>query len=1417
MSTTIESLELEIKSNSTNAVNGIEALAQSLGQLKNATKGGLGLKSIANNIDAVGKSVNNINPSGANALKGLADAIKTLSGVKVSPTIGSNITAISTALNGLKIEGAGNALKIQELVSALEPLSQLPKSNLSSVITPLEKIPKVMKELNQVDMGGFAAKILEVTNAVKPLATEMEKVSNGFAKFPTQINKVTSSMNSLSSANNKGAASFLMLAGKITIVFQSIKKAVSSIGKFIKKSSDYIENVNLFSVSMGQYANEARAYAETVGEVMGIDPGEWMRNQGVFQTLATGFGVAGDKAAVMSKNLTQLGYDISSFYNLDVGDAMEKLQSGLAGELEPLRRIGYDLSQAKLEATAAELGIDKAVSSMTQAEKAMLRYHAIMTQVTTVHGDMARTLDAPANQTRILKAQLEQLARAIGNIFIPLLNKVIPYLIAATKVLTEMVSSVASLVGFEMPEVDYSGVDTVVTGGEDASDALDDASESAKKLKSYMMGFDELNVISPNDDSSSSGLGDISQFDFELPEYDFLSEAVDTKVSKIVEKMKEWLGVTGEITSWSDLLHTRLGKIATAVGVVAGAFKLWKISNKFIKGFKTISSLFGKKGIGKLGGSSGISSPKTILKAMANIGIIVGGVITLVATVGLLTKIPGFNETIHEGLSAVGTVFKELLPVVPHIAAISAGVVLLGKVDIKTVAKGFVNMAIIIDGVPAVITAIGALMSIPYFSDFLQTGIKSVVDAFNGLYDIAVPIGVLAAYITALGFVGASTVLSGLAGFALVIGGTEALIVAIGALMSIPYFSEFLATGITSLKTAFKALEEIAIPIGALSVLLIALGIASPTVILLGLAGFALVIAGLEAVLVALGALSQIPGFDWIVGEGAEALANLGNALGKFAGSIVGGFAEGVSDSFPKIGENIGAFMKNATPFFEGLENVNASSMSAVKDLALMVLTLTATDVLDGLTSWFTGGNSLGKFAEDLKEFAPDLVEYSNAVADVDVDAVKNSGIAADVIMAFADDVPNEGGVLGWIMGENNIDDFGAKLPAFGLYMTLYSKAVKGLDVDAVKNSGTAADVIIAFAKEIPNEGGVLGWIMGENNIDDFGKKLPAFGRYLVEYSEAVTGLKGDVVVKSTDAADAIIAIAKNIPNSDGVVAWFTGDNDIEDFGKKLPGFGANLKKYSDNVSGIKTDLVDKSTTAIGAVVAICGKIPKEGGIKAWFTGDNAIDDFGAKLAAFGYKFSEYYCYIMNISTSQVNGITDCIGEIIDFAIRIKNNVDIGKVNSFTDAMKNLGKAIKDLPTSKTIVVTVTQVAYEYVPGQGLVASKGTTGNLQLFAEGGFPASGQAFIARENGIPEMVGTIGRRTAVANNEQIVEAVSVGVAEANGEQNMLLREQNTLLRALLEKESGVYLDGRSLSNSVDKYKHERGRVLVTGGAL
>lgn len=1112
----------------------------------------------------------------------------------------------------------------------------------------------------------------------------------GLSPVAKDIGKITNATNQMGSSNTKASKSFTDLYHKLRTYAKGFKIVGEAIFSAIKKSNDYTENMNLFSVSMGEYAGEAMRYAETVSDTMGIDTSEWIRAQGVFMTMATGFGVASDRAAIMSKNLTQLGYDLSSFYNIDTETAMLKLKSGLAGELEPLRAIGYDLSQAKLEATALELGIDKAVSSMTQAEKAQLRYYAIMTQVTSAHGDMARTLDDPANQIRVLKAEFNMAAREIGNVFIPALNAILPYAIAGVKVIRTLASTIASLVGYEMPEVDYSGVSAIGNTATETSDAMENAKESAKKLKSYMLGFDELNVINPNE--GTSGAEDVlGGFGFELPEYDFLEGLAESKVATIVEDMKEWLGITEDIDSWADLFETKLGKILIAVGLVGAGFALWKISSAFVTAFSTISSLFGVKGIGnigKSGGASGITSPKTILKGLANVALIIGGVVVLVTALGLLTKIPGLNETINDGLSALKDVFVGLLPVLIPIGLVSAGMVTVGNVKVSQVSKGLANTAIIIGGTTALITAIGALVSIPYFSDFLSTGITSMIDMFNGLYDIAIPIGLLSGAILALGFATPTTVASGLAGFAIIIGGTTALVTAIGALMTIPYFNDFLSTGISSLQDTFNGLYDIALPIGVLSGLLIALGIATPATILSGLAGFALVVGGFELLLVALGALKQIPGFTWIVDEGAEVLAQLGNTLGKFAGSIVGGFSEGISASFPQIGKDLADFMKNAKPFFEGLENVNSESVKAVGDLATMVLTLTATDILDGLTEWFTGGNSLVKFGEDLNAFAPNFVAYANAVKDIDGSAVEASSIAALSICEFANNIPNEGGKL----------------------------------------------------------------------------------------------------------------------------AWFAGDNNIDVFGKKLPAFGKSFKEYSDSIKGLDTSVVDNTTAAAKSLVALCKEIPNSGGVASWFTGDNDIADFGEKLAKFGKKFKEYYDTIKGISISTINNVTNCIGNIVDFAIRIKNGVSIGMVEDFTDAIVDMGKAIKNLPSSKTITITVEQIN----KSTEIDSIWDAIGNLPLFTDGGFPEQGQMFIAREAGT-EMVGNIGRRTAVANNDQIVSGIAGGVAEANEEQNALLREQNSLLRAILEKDSGVYLDGKNLTNSVEKYQRERGRVLITGGVL
>lgn len=396
--------------------------------------------------------------------------------------------------------------------------------------------------------------------------------------------------------------------------FALLKRVGRGIGSFIEKSNEYIEDLNLFTVALGESAQAAQDYANTVGEALGIDPAQWMRGQGVFMTLATGFGVASDRATIMSKNLTQLAYDLSSFYNLPIDQAFKKLESGFAGEIEPVRRLGYDLSRTTLQATAASLGITKLFADMTQAEKSQLRYYALMTQVTQVQGDMARTLIAPANQLRVLKAQLEMAGRSIGNIFIPALNAILPYAIAAAKFVRMIADEIARFFGFELPEIDYSnvnsGIPSITEEAEDMGDAFGGAYDKAKKLKNLLASFDELNIIASESGGGTgggagagvgSGLGGWK--DFELPEYDFLSDAVGMKVDAILEKWRKGLEKLKPILKWIKNNFDKILDVITAIGV---GILAWKISSKTLSFLEKLGMLKGLN-LGKIAAGIGLS------------------------------------------------------------------------------------------------------------------------------------------------------------------------------------------------------------------------------------------------------------------------------------------------------------------------------------------------------------------------------------------------------------------------------------------------------------------------------------------------------------------------------------------------------------------------------------------------------------------------------------------------------------------------------------------------------------------------------------------------------------------------------------------------------------------------------------------
>lgn len=568
----IQGLEFQIVNDSTQAVTGLQNLINTLNRLKTATNGGAtGLSKTAQGIRELSNSLKGLNSGDASQkITRLTNALTALSqvgNVKISSSIANQLTAINTALAGLKWTDGD---KLTSLANGLRPLSELGKANMTTFINQLSKLPKVIEDLEAADIDKFTQQMTALAAAMKPFADEMQKVSNGFSAFPSKIQKLITSTEKYNASARKATST----TGKFTSGLKALNVAAVAItfrkiGHFIAQavteSNKYQEDLNLFTVALGQYADEAKEYAEYVSDIMGIDPAQWLRNQGIFNTLLTGFGDTAERAQLMSQNLTQLGYDLSSYANIPIEETMLKLQSGISGELEPLRRLGYDLSQAKLQQTALNLGIKESVANMTQAEKAELRYYAIMTQVTTAQGDMARTLEAPANQLRILQAQLTQAARAIGNIFIPALNAILPYAIAVVQVIREIANVLANLAGFKLTDVDYSGVNSAAVGAGSLADNLDDAAGAAKKLKQYTAGFDELNVFAPNTGSGSgAGAGGAGGFDFDLPTYDFLGDAVQTRIGEIKKMIEDTLA---EITTIVSGFMLAVGAILVVTGV----------------------------------------------------------------------------------------------------------------------------------------------------------------------------------------------------------------------------------------------------------------------------------------------------------------------------------------------------------------------------------------------------------------------------------------------------------------------------------------------------------------------------------------------------------------------------------------------------------------------------------------------------------------------------------------------------------------------------------------------------------------------------------------------------------------------------------------------------------------------------------
>ena len=575
----ITSLSVEISAESQGAELNIDKLAAAISNLR--TKGSV--TKVVNSLDRLAGSIATLKQSSAGMsgldkissfLNGLSN-VNTTASAKSINTVVNAIKKIPAAVSGLNgVDFYSMSGSITQLTNALAPLSILDASNLKalgSAFNAIAKVPDLTDKLKATDLDSFASSCQKISTALTPLASQLDKVGNAFAKLPPQLSKVVTQANRVTAANEKQRKSYLSLSNQMNGFMRNMAKLVSLkaiaeyLGNAVAKFNDFYEATDLFHNAMGNLSGEADTLISKMQGLLDVDPTKAMTYMATIQSLGTSFGLAGDKAYVLSKNLTQLAYDEGSYWNKDVAETFTAMSSAISGEIEPIRRLGVDLSQARLQQELLALGFNKQVSSLSQADKAVLRYIAIMKQTANVQGNLAQTIQSPANQIKILKAQLDMLAKSVGSLLYPALKSILPPLIAAVQLIREFVEWVAKLMGVKVVFTDFTkSADSVGGIGDAMDDTADSTKKAAKALKDYTMGFDELNIIDPTQGSSGSGSGASAGNilgDVDLSGYDMFKNYVGTSIDEMKEKIKGLLPL---------------------IESIAAAFALWELG-KFIK------------------------------------------------------------------------------------------------------------------------------------------------------------------------------------------------------------------------------------------------------------------------------------------------------------------------------------------------------------------------------------------------------------------------------------------------------------------------------------------------------------------------------------------------------------------------------------------------------------------------------------------------------------------------------------------------------------------------------------------------------------------------------------------------------------------------------------------------------------------
>ena len=1369
----IQGLEFQIQENSAGAVTGLNNLKKALSGLKTVSVGS------ANNLSKTATGIREL----TNALKGLntGDASQKINRLATALAALGNLSSFRSTTNSIvKLNSALTQLKwtdgdkLASLANGLRPLSELDKAHLTSFINQLGKLPGVINELEKADIDKFTRQMKDLSAAMKPFADEMQKVSNGFSAFPSKIQRIIASTNRYNGTVNKAASGTRAwseaLAGiKLSTVIYASNRIGAVIAEYMYEASEWEGIMYRFGRAFGEEAEENYKWILKLNSELQINVQKFMQYASIYGTMLKGFGVAQKDAAAMAMNYTELTYDIWAGYN-DIyktfEDAAIAVRSAIAGEVEPIRRAGFTIVDSQLKITAANYGIAYSTQSASEELKSYLRYLTLIDQARAqdLIGTYAREMTTSEGLMRTLRQQLASLSQAFGSFLLPALVKVLPYVQAFVELIGEAIVALARLFNVELQPVNFNGVSAGASAAEDMAENMGDAAGAAKKLKQYTAGFDELNVFDPNQGSGAGGAGAggagglEGMFDIGKLWDESIFDNINSQVDELKEKLKDML--------------------ATVTSIAAGILA-WKVAKDFLKALKMINDLRSKNFDFKLDFQFlGLSM--------------------------FLADLKEFERYLRDFLDN-GPTFQNVAGMISSFAGmLGDAFMLLGRLDIAGALK-------IIQGLGEIVIGI---------KDIADNGlnVENALTVVRGLTNIAIGIGLftnnikLAAWSVAIQ--GFTTIIreiatnwnaikqgdwSGVDKVALIIGGLEILG---GLVVALDVFSKL--KGITNLGKATTAMNTLTTATDTIDTT---------------------VSTGLSPKLTSLA-----KNLGLVVGIVAEVSAAAIIVVGAIA--IMGHELDEVGKAWQPVIEN-GATVATAIGLGAGILGavglaayaLGTGGKTIAVNIGLGTAILLELGVATGLflvEIW-----AVGKGLDEIGQAWQPVLDNGEEIATaIGVGTGLLVGVGAATAALGAITIGTAGLLPAAIaLGAGILAEMA--LACIGLVESLRSVAdelnnnlapslreLNGTLPQLTDDMSDFVDFMSDFAGELSSYTDSMGGITWDSIVSGFQKLFAGnpIGDFADDVNDIYTGTKSlndELRLANPELQTAVTLLTQYaalmeqlgiLTQENGTTNLATGIfTNLQVCGEQLvTGFSTGMTNkmplIQANVEQMKTTLDTNFNTLVDGVV------------QKWQTGLNTMNtDFTTFRTNTLLGFTDFQTQMTigmdSFTTTFPKGWSSMWRGMTNTAITQWNATLTAMERGMNNAIRSLNNVIRQINK----VSKFTGISLSYF-------SEISVDRIQYMAEGGFVDEGQLFIAREAGA-EMVGAMGRRTAVANNDQIVEGISAGVSVAN---DGVIAAIYALMNIIEDKDLSVSIGDDVIGRSYDRYNRSRG-VRVNSGAF